>query len=548
MFQFFISLKKNDPDHAIQSAILRLIFLFIGFLYMQISNINSDSFLSKNDIDIIFISYFFIFLFLLFKALKQTSSSFVHALSIIADTSLISFSLLLTNDATNNPFFLFYVWVIIAYALLYGGRYLRVTTLTCIIEFLIIVSITQQWHSDLYPIIFHTLFLFFLAIFQSDLLKQIHASKQQAIRANEAKSRFLSNVSHELRTPLTGITGLIRLLNDSKLTNEQQNYTRLLNVTSDHLLRLITDLLDFSKLEAGKLTIEKAPVNVFQSIEEIIDIYQLQCTDKNFSLEYSKNHNQTLIINNDKIRLQQILHNLLNNAFKFTEKGKIRVTIQYENNQLILSVADTGIGIKKELIPKLFDPFWQADVSITRKYGGTGLGTSIISSIVELMKGKINVNSQLNEGTEITIILPIEIIEQTTTIQQTEIIAPTQSSNFGPILIAEDNDINAMILQKFLTKRNIQSDVASNGKIAIEYLQKNNHYQLALIDLHMPEMDGLNVIKQWRQQESGNRLPMIILTANVTEEERQNCLQAGADNFLSKPIKPEVLYQIIDEL
>lgn len=384
-----------------------------------------------------------------------------------------------------------------------------------------------------------------------ETMENLENSRQLAEAASKAKSDFLATMSHEIRTPLNGVIGMSELLNSAKLTKQERENLIALQDSADSLLNIINEILDFSKIEAGKMEIDDTSFNFRGLITSIIKTFEYSRKTELIRLSCTIDESVPSTLIGDYVKLRQILNNLLSNAFKFTEKGEIKLEIasvesSEDELRLRFSVSDTGIGISKDKINSLFESFHQLDSSTTRKYGGTGLGLSIVKKLVVLMGGTIRVESDIDKGSCFIFEIPFKIQEAS---PDTEVAAAASLENNVQnlkVLVAEDSKVNQMLITQFLAKKNWEAVIAKNGREVLDILESDT-FDLILMDIQMPEMDGYEATKAIREKEmaSGIHIPIIALTANATEHDRNKCLEYGMDDFLSKPIKQQSLYETI---
>ena len=374
-------------------------------------------------------------------------------------------------------------------------------------------------------------------------------SRELERKASNAKSDFLSNMSHEIRTPLNGIIGMTDILKDSPLTKDQQEQVDVIVKSGQILLSIINDILDFAKIESGKMLLELAPVDISSLIKEIMAPHQFACNAKHLIFEHQIDTLSSFLLA-DAGRLGQIINNLLSNAIKFTQYGKItlnvsKVTETADEIKLSFSVEDTGIGINKKSQQYLFQAFTQAEQLTARKYGGTGLGLSIVKKLVEMMNGSIYWKSEENKGSIFTVDFTFKKAEGLL-LQRGSESNETMPPSFdhvltGRILVAEDNMINQNLILKMLKTLGCQTAIAHNGFEVIEAL-KMQVFDLILMDCRMPEMDGYEATKAVRNSSKQKGIKIIAVTANASKEDKNLCLAAGMNGFISKPITKEKLY------
>ena len=375
------------------------------------------------------------------------------------------------------------------------------------------------------------------------------AKKNEAEKSVQDKISFLAHISHEIRTPMNGVFGMAEALSFTNLDQEQQQLLSTLQNSANNLLLLLNDVLDFSKMEAGKLTLELVPVNLFHLTQSISQSFAHPERDKSLTFELDIDTGITHSYFTDPTRLTQVFNNLVNNAVKFTEKGSIKISIEIIERQTIkdsvydtlkLSVTDTGIGIAKKNQALLFTPFMQADSEITRKYGGTGLGLSICQEIIHAMGGNINLQSTENVGSTFHFTLTFkqagldqEAIDRRKNIRVINSADDQRFKNLK-VLIAEDNLINIKVLTSQLARLNINADVAENGEEALA-MHKINTYDIIISDCHMPILDGFELAKRLSQQANTKPLWLIAITADALNGTSEKCLATGFDDYMAKP-------------
>jgi len=383
--------------------------------------------------------------------------------------------------------------------------------------------------------------------------EELKKAKLLAEETAKIKEQFLANMSHEIRTPMNGIIGLTRILLNTSLSTEQSKYMQAIMTSSNNLLEIINDILDFSKIEAGKMKIESVPVNIAELANQTIELFQPKADEKSLNLILEIENQIPENLNGDPTRLTQILNNLVSNAIKFTEKGEVRInlkvtSIDHKNIKVCFEIRDTGIGIAEKNLPTIFDSFTQASSDTTRKFGGTGLGLTIVKKLIELQNGKITIKSKPGFGTTFTFCLPFSISEND---KGNNVMEPAENQSISNlrVLVAEDNKVNQMIVKKVLSDWNVIAVFADNGVIALELLRESD-FDLILMDIQMPEMDGYTTVSRIRSEfpEPKRSLPIIAMTAHAISTERQKCLDAKMNDYISKPFEPADLKKKIAAL
>ncbi|MBN1378054.1 MAG: response regulator [Gammaproteobacteria bacterium] len=384
---------------------------------------------------------------------------------------------------------------------------------------------------------------------------ELEKARKQAEAASDAKSEFLANVSHEIRNPLNGVLGFLKLLSKTELNSEQNRYLRTIDVSAKNLLRIISDLLDLSRIEAGKMSLDYRVFSVNQMLSDIIALHIPAAAEKNLELNSEVDEQLPQFEEGDPVRIGQVLSNLIGNAIKFTDQGQITVACVVRQNvkrRLVLefSVSDTGLGIEPEDQSLVYESFYQVDSSTRRNFGGAGLGLSIARKLIEMMGGQINLESVPGKGTKVsfTVVLTAPLIQVKDTGENNELPSVTNKlvkfEGELRVLVVDDNEINRNLCSILMTAYGICVDEAENAHLALEKV-KHNNYDLILMDVHMPKMDGMEATRKIRSWgDAKGNIPIVALTADIVADRRNHFLEVGMNDYLAKPVEEHALLSI----
>ena len=377
---------------------------------------------------------------------------------------------------------------------------------------------------------------------------------EQADKTATFKTQFLANMSHEIRSPLNGVIGMLNMLKTSPLNSEQTEYIEIAEYSADHLLGIVNMILDHSKMEAGKMKVEQYPINLKKELTKLIRLFEYRIIDKNIKLHFIYDDTISNNILGDNLRLQQVLINLIDNAIKFTTHGDVKLEVNLLNRvddlqYLNFKIMDSGIGIDADKTEQMLLAFEQADLTTTRKYGGTGLGLTISNQLVQLMGGsKLNIIALETGGSCFSFEIPFKINTKVISIEDNNesLVNTIKDVIINKALIVEDNLINQKVLHKLLNKLNIPSDIAINGKEAVSFYNEND-YDIIFMDLHMPEMDGFEATEKIHASPKYqiNAIPIIAVTASAFDEDKVKAISKGMDDFITKPVVLKNLEEII---
>ncbi|WP_282413548.1 response regulator [Pseudomonas sp. PS01299] len=386
---------------------------------------------------------------------------------------------------------------------------------------------------------------------QHQAMAQLIQTREEAEKANNAKSDFLAMMSHELRTPMNGVLGMLQLLETTDMTEEQIEYAALASESTEHLLKVINDILDFSRIERSELELEHIPFNLADLIGACAQSFQHSAVQRGLDLNLRIPEDmRALQVQGDPTRIRQILVNLVGNALKFTERGRVSIEAQWQSldHELLwftCSVRDSGIGISSESLELMFNAFQQADSSISRRYGGTGLGLPIARTLAERMGGTLRAQSEEGLGSVFTLEIPLALYKQTLP----TLAAPRAANGNGHgegrnVLLVEDNPVNQTVIEAMLRSLGFTVSVATDGAQAVRSAEGND-FEVILMDCRLPIIDGYEATRQIRQLPGRREVPIIALTANALQGDRETCLSAGMNDYLAKPFKRNDLQQIL---
>jgi two-component system sensor histidine kinase RpfC len=483
----------------------------------------------------------------------------------VADNAVTSYCLIQTGEP-GAVIIGVYLFITFGNGFRYGRRYLHACQILSLAGFALVMVMSEFWRAEMSLSIGIVISMLVLPFYVGVLAERITEAKKRADEANQAKGRFVANVSHEMRTPLNGVIAMADVLRETKLDESQREIVETLSTSANLLLAQIEDVLDMAKIEAGRVQIENAPFDLAKLVTGTVKILLPQARFKGLRVDVEIEPDAARWFVGDSHHMRQVLLNLVANAVKFTERGQVLVRAAIVKShapeaRVRIEVKDSGIGIPPAKQTAIFEPFTQADDSITRIYGGTGLGTTIARQLVNLMGGEIGLASTVGEGSCFWFEVPllpaepggIEELPELTTRSQFAVPAVAFSAQQSTsaakargarILVAEDNPTNQRVTQLILESGGHQVTIVNNGEAALDALEHGD-YDVALFDLSMPVMSGLEALKLYRFSKPAP-IPILILSANVTTEVIAECQRAGAAEFVPKPIRAGMLLGAID--
>lgn len=546
--------KLDEPEKEqaiLRIAVILLVFVYVGCLsFIGDRSLNNYDFLVDLGTAYLFISILLLFLVMFSSRLIVARRCFGMVIDIIM-TTMCMYHL----AEYGALFFSVYLWVIIGNGFRFGISYLVFCSLLSIAAFISLSYLSFFW-SNSRPMIFSGLvMLTVLPAYVAVLLQRLTRQKEKAEAANREKTRFLANLNHEIRTPLNAIIGFSDKLKAAKDRDDVQRMIEHISNASGSLMKLVEGVLDFSRIEAGLVRLKTEPVDTRQLLYRLESMFSLPAADKGLDFIVHMDEALPRYFSGDEGRISQVLINLVANAVKFTVHGSVSVGARIVNTStgevLLFEVIDTGIGIPEEMHDRIFERFQQADDSVQRRYGGTGLGTAIARHLVEQMGGEIGMQSWPDKGSRFWFCLPLArtqpVLPENPVVEELR----TLLQAIGPnprLLVADDGKINRMVLDEYLNHDGVLVDHAESGDETLALLRRNV-YDLLFLDIQMPGMSGFEVIEQYRQGLSGGPgVPIVVVTGEATREVQQECDRLGVAGLLLKPVDRERLRYTIAEI
>ena len=550
---------SNRPDSEHEQAIIRLVMLAVVVVYLEGVVTGRPEVAGPLRLSLMFLAVEFAVAFAIVAWIlaRPGVSAFRRVLGMIADYSLMGVGMVLLGELL-APMYVVLMWVTVGNGLRYGPRFLYAAITLAASAFLVVILNTPYWQANPWLAWGLLVGLVVVPLYLSSLLRALMHATEAAKAASEAKSRFLANMSHEFRTPLNGIVGMAELLATTPMSAEQRDSAEVIQASARALQLLVDDVLDFATIEAGKLRRTDADFSLDGLLKGVQVMLLPSAHAKGLALEVSVGRDVPDALHGDSGHLRQILVNLLSNAIKFTEHGKVALEIRLQSAaadtvQVYFSIRDTGIGIPEDQLERIFDAFEQVDSGRGRRFGGTGLGTTIAKVLAELLGGRIGVESRFGAGSNFWFELPMGLARDNAALQAASNViafddpfvrhrARVRSLR---ILVADDQSANLLVMRRLLEKAGHQPQLVEDGNDVLNALEAQQ-FDVVITDLHMPGVSGIEIMKQTRFMEAGRpRTPFIVLTADATTEAQLESERAGAYAFLTKPL---VIGRLLEKL